>query len=73
MKPLIILTAATALLLGAGAALAKHAGGSVYDSVLELEHGRHLSKVDIQDAQSVKWDLEPDALTDAITQDCQDE
>ncbi|MCP8467166.1 PepSY domain-containing protein [Pseudomonas sp. ZM23] len=101
MKPLIMLTAATALLLGATtvlahdigpdealrlrdagtirnfeelnrSALAKHPGGTVYDSELELEHGRYLYKVDVKDAQGVKWDVELDAVSGAIIKDRQD-
>lgn len=102
MKPLIILTAATALLLAAAAAMAhdigpdealrlrdagtirnfealnqtaltKHPGGSVYDSELELEHGRYRYKVDIKDAQGVKWDVELDAVSGEIIKDRQDD
>ncbi|MFV3307759.1 PepSY domain-containing protein [Pseudomonas sp. NY15181] len=102
MKPLILLTAATVLLLGVDAAMAhdigpdealrlrdagtirdfealnqaalgKHPGGSVYDSELELEHGRYRYKVDIKDAQGVKWDVELDAVNGAIIKDRQDD
>lgn len=102
MKPLMILTAATALLLGANAAfahdigpdealrlrdagtirnfeelnqsaLAKHPGGKVYDSELELDHGRYRYKVDIKDAQGTKWDVELDAVSGAIIKDRQDD
>lgn len=102
MKWLLILTAISALLLGASVAnahdvgpdealrlrdagtirnfeelnrtaLAKHAGGSVYDSELELEHGRYLYKVDIKDAQGVKWDVELDAVTGEVLTDQQDD
>ncbi|QRY77476.1 PepSY domain-containing protein [Pseudomonas sp. PDNC002] len=54
-------------------ALAKHQGGSVYDSELELEHGRYLYKVDIKDAQGVKWDVELDAVTGEVLTDHQDD
>lgn len=54
-------------------ALAKHAGGSVYDSELELEHGRYLYKVDLKDAQGVKWDVELDAVTGEVLTDHQDD
>ncbi|WP_152224094.1 PepSY domain-containing protein [Pseudomonas sp. SCB32] len=102
MKPLILLTVATALLLGAAAAMAhhispdealrlrdagtirdletlnqaalgKHPGGSVYDSELELDHGRYLYKVDIKDARGVKWDVALDAVSGVIIKDRQDD
>ncbi|MEL7935962.1 PepSY domain-containing protein [Pseudomonas delhiensis] len=54
------------------AALGKHPGGTVYDSELELEHGRYLYKVDVKDAQGVKWDVELDAVSGEVLKDRQD-
>ncbi|KAF1067168.1 MAG: hypothetical protein GAK45_01739 [Pseudomonas citronellolis] len=54
------------------AALGKHPGGTVYDSELELEHGRYLYKVDVQDAHGVAWDVELDAVSGEVLLDRQD-
>lgn len=54
------------------AALGRHPGGTVYDSELELEHGRYLYKVDVKDARGLKWDVELDAVSGEILKDRQD-
>ncbi|MNZ67022.1 Peptidase propeptide and YPEB domain protein [compost metagenome] len=54
------------------AVLARHPGGRLSDTELELEHGRYVYKMDVLDAQGVEWDVRVDAATGEIVRDRQD-
>ncbi|MBD2838947.1 PepSY domain-containing protein [Pseudomonas sp. JM0905a] len=55
------------------AALAKHPGGTINETELEEEYGRHIYQVELRDAQGVQWDLELDATNGQILKDHQDD
>lgn len=55
------------------AAIAKHPGGTINESELEEEYGRHIYQVELRDAQGVQWDLELDATNGQILKDHQDD
>lgn len=55
------------------AAQAKHPGAALGETELEQEYGRYIYKVELRDAQGVKWDVDLDATTGEVLQDRQDD
>ncbi|MCY1329254.1 Peptidase propeptide and YPEB domain protein [compost metagenome] len=54
------------------AILARHPGGRVSDTELELEHGRYVYKADVTDPQGLEWDVRVDATTGQVVRDRRD-
>lgn len=54
------------------AAIAKHPGATITDTELEDVYGRHVYKVELRDAQNIKWDVDLDAKTGEVIKDAQD-
>ena len=53
-------------------ALARHPGGTITDTELDEEYGKHIYQVDITDKQGVEWDVELDAASGIVLKDHQD-
>ena len=53
-------------------ALARHPGGTITDTELDEEYGKHIYQVDITDKQGVEWDVEMDAASGIVLKDHQD-
>ncbi len=54
-------------------ALAKHPGATLGETELEREYGRYVYKVELRDAQGVKWDVDIDAATGEVLDDRRDD
>lgn len=53
-------------------ALARHPGGTITDTELDEEYGKHIYQVDVTDKQGVEWDVELDAASGIVLKDHQD-
>ncbi|ARU88383.1 PepSY domain-containing protein [Pseudomonas sp. M30-35] len=50
-----------------------HPGGRIDETELEQEYGKYIYKLDIQDKDGIKWDVELDASTGKMLKNHQDD
>ncbi|WP_417662180.1 PepSY domain-containing protein [Pseudomonas sp.] len=50
-----------------------HPGGRIDETELEQEYGKYIYKLDVQDKDGIKWDVELDASTGKMLKNHQDD